>query len=201
MARKNSEDGPGKVPSDMGSDWHPAVKAGFTQVSLNAQGTKRRRILVQCPLDFYFQQHCRSGKRKGGINDRQHQAGSQLFADFHTSTGTVPSSLQQLGKIRVAFDPKRSIEKNDNQVHAMTQYNQAREFLGGPQDIGWKLALYVACYAYYLKDLPANQYYPKPEHMMGRLREALDKLADFYGIPVYKTRPGPQSGRKRKIKI
>lgn len=200
MGRKKPGKGTGTIPSDLGSDWHPAVLGGFSKVEKTQQNVRRRRITVQCPLDFYLHQGERTGKRKGGINLRQHQAGSILMQHWHISQGAPPSTLLLLGKIRIPFDPSRAMSASDDQVNAMCELDRARDWMGGAHDIGWLIVVAVACHGCYLKDLPPSVYYPKTEHLMGRLREALDKLADLYQIPRYKDRPPEKRTRRCKTK-
>jgi hypothetical protein len=198
MGRKKADKGEGTIPSDLGSDWHPAVLGGYSVVEKTAQNVRRRRITVQCPLDFYLHQGERQGRRKGGITLRQHEAGAILMQYWHLSQGTPPSTLLLLGKIRIPFDPARAMSTTEEQANASIEVSWARDTLGGSKDVGWLLVFAVACQGMYLKDLPPHPYYPKTEHLMGRLREALDKLADSYDIPRYKNRREAKRTKRAK---
>lgn len=181
MSHKDAEKPSGHSSSDLGSEWHPAIRAGYSDVKSSAQGIRRRRILVQCPLDFYLQMNERDGKRKGGITYRQWEAGNKLFSDWHRA-GLVPSSMPNIGKIRI---PPKSPERefSSSQEDAQDGIRKARHALGGHQNTGWILVRDVCCFGYYLREVPPMKYYKKTEHLMARLCEALDQLADFYAIP------------------
>lgn len=146
----------------------------LSQIAYTADNKRQRRILVQVPLDFYL------NMRKGGIAYRQWEAGDKLFQDF-THAQIIPSAMPILEKVRIpSTDPSRA---SRSQQEAIEAYRQAIDHLG-PQRVGTKIVINVSCYGYYLKDFTVP-YYTSPAHMMSCLKESLDRLADYYGLPNY----------------
>lgn len=160
------------TPSDLGT---PELAAKTTnEVKLTQDNRRRRRILVQQPIDFYL------NMRSGGINMRQWEAGNKLFEYFSMSQ-IIPSPTALTDKVRIpSTGPNHG---SMTQQHAYAEYRAAIKAMG-PQLIGTGLVLHVCCYGYYLRDLRVP-YYRTPNQMMACLQETLDLLGDHFSIPRY----------------
>lgn len=125
------------------------------------------------PLDFY--------ERKKLITTRQHNAGEKLMKDFEVG------SFQRMGiagytRGMVDHSSRSPDYLTHRTVAARESFYQAMKFLDN--DISCTLAYEVCCFGEYIrKILPVSVYVTVPP-AMARLKETLEKLADFYGLPI-----------------
>lgn len=164
------------LPADLGTDELAAKRV--TEVSLTQQNHRRRRILVQVPLDHY--RHLNAMGR-GGINFRQWEAGDKLYRTFER-TALIPSP-SPVAEVRV---PPGQDRTSSSQYDAFHSFVKAMDHLGRHR-VGTIIVLNVCCYGYELKDLRLP-YYQTSNQMMARFKESLDDLADYYGLPFYPER-------------
>lgn len=121
---------------------------------------------VQIPIDYY--------RKKAQITNSQWEAGNRLFKDFSTS-----GQLQS-----ITMNPDSSgngKDYTDKQMEARLRWREAIDSVPGV--IGKMLVTNICCYGYMVRDIEAR-YYRRPNEAMARFREALDDLAQGYGIPL-----------------
>lgn len=160
--------------SDLGTP-ERAAKA-ITEVSSTQENKRRRRILTQVPLDAYLHLH-RIGR--GGINFRQWEAGDKLYRIFsRSSLIRAPSPMAE-----VHIPPAKADRTSNSQYDALEDYLRAVDHLGRFR-IGTIIVVNVCCYGYELRDLRLP-HYQTSNQMMARMKESLDELADFFGLPHY----------------
>jgi len=173
-----------RTTSDLGTDelrQHTEIKE-----ELNEENKRRVRNVLQIPLDYY---HRIGLTTEGGISFRQWEAGTRLHKDF-SLTGTTPTPQPISSDIFIkSTGPK---DYTPSQWEAQRRFREAMKHIGRPDSPAYILLVNVCCYGYLLKDIRTVPYYVTTNQMMGRLCEALDSLADHYGIPFYPIAPKPQ---------
>lgn len=179
MHQKNTgEDGETMV-SDLGTEELKNKTIGV--VTLTKENHRRRRILVQVPIDYYLERR--------SIDRRQWEAGDKLFRTFEAG-GLMPSSVPLLTKLMSGGFLGGGGSLSDSQEEARDSYRKAIEYLGATR-IGTILLVNVCCYGFMLNQIDVP-YYESSNGRMSRLNESLTELADFYGLPRY-----PTSSRKK----
>lgn len=169
MAKKNEEEGQLGTPERMNK--------APTRKELTNEGKRVYRVLIQNPLDYYLR------RSKGGINYRQWEAGDKLNRDF-VAGSFLPSPVPVLTEVFIPSQG-RARDYSPSQYDAQERFRKAIGTLGAPSRPGVLVVLNVCCYGYFLKDI-SLPYYSDASKMF-RLCEALDDLADYYGIPYYPT--------------
>lgn len=133
---------------------------------------KRKRGMLMNPLDYYH-------LTQKSIGERQHIAGMRLFSDFHTS-GIYPSSSPTTALVCIVPRSSGDSDFSTRQLEARERMRRAiNSISGNSQQV---VALNVCCYGFYVADLQLK-YYVSSQQRMALLKEALDSLANFYGLP------------------
>lgn len=133
---------------------------------------KRKRHITQTPLDYYY-----LGRKF--ITERQYLAGMKLYSDFHYS-GIYPSSSPAEAPMSPGSSPA-STSMSERQVQARERLRKALASIQSPTSR--MIAENVCCYGFFLRELTIK-YYDHPQTLMPPLKEALEVLGNFYGLPA-----------------
>ena len=171
-----------KAPPDIGTPEF-AAQCGDSLISYETSKGARRRNIVQVPIDYYrfaVKTTCpTTGKKIPTITAAQHQAGERLHVHFQQS-GMVPSSFPTTDLAAIGSGSSGDRVPSDRQNHHRQQLRRAIAAI--KSDSGKVVAVNVCCYGYLLKDI-ALPYHSGAVTLMPILKESLDDLIRFFGIP------------------
>lgn len=149
-------------------------KFEFAVEAVDAKGAKAIRVYSH-PLDFYYRKR---QKDKPLINQRQKDAGDRLQRDFDKGS-YLRYGVASYASERVDC-AQSGVGLSDTQEDARERFTKAMKHLS--DDISIEIAINVCCFGMFMKDI-IIPYYENANQAMARLREVLDRLGDFYGMP------------------
>lgn len=124
---------------------------------------RHTRNAANCPLDLY--------EAKKVITGRQHEAGSLFARDFRA----IDQSPGVMNYLKVPANTNLP----EFTAISVERWRHACEKLGR---VGLSLAMWVVCFDGSCQAWAHNQGVDR-KYAIERLRECLDDLADFYGVP------------------
>lgn len=161
--------------SDMGTEELSRQFGGYFEIVLTQDNHRQKKLLMQIPLDYYRELNVK--RPNAGITPRQWEAGNKLYEEFceagmHSPSVDLWNQTPVDGGMRGGGGklPKMMLFW-ENTLDAMKHDKS-----------GAGLLVAVCCYGYLLKDI-RNPWYGTSQLLMCRFREALDHLADHYGLP------------------
>lgn len=136
------------------------------------------RNMTGVPLDYYYNK-TRNGERV--ITKRQHEAGERFWNDFMRSGLYSPTAPNFNADI---IDGTTRSSPTERQAEAFQRWTKARAAISGRT--AKVIVINVCCFGFMANDLLVDmQYYKRVDQIMPILKEGLDELAEFYGVPLY----------------
>jgi len=158
----------------------PAEAKDFGTPELHQRLNTRRKngraiVMNSTALEYYH------NMKRGGITQRQYEAGTQLERDFYFS-GLSPSMTPCLDPCHIPSgnSERGMLAKGEKQWHHYRRFQKAMDSLAIPD--AKMLAFNVCCGSFFVKELQ-HPYFNAPSALLGYLRVVLDTLAEFYKIP------------------
>lgn len=135
--------------------------------------SQRSYVLSQMPLDYYyFSKKC--------LSEREYRAGVRLYECYARAgiEGKITSAYNIMGALSGS---KQKDVLSEGNWKARQELRRALAASGG--SVAHFLLVNVVCHCEFLKDLMIYGY-ATPASKMDRFREALQEVANFYGIPL-----------------